>query len=193
MTLVCIDAGHGGNDPGAVGPGGELEKDVNLAVAKYVFIYLSRCGCRSILTRESDVEMNLAQRVAVANQARAQVFISVHSNLAVKPADGAYTQDPVPRGLEAFYYQGSSSGKSLATYIAGAMTVASGLPLRRVAPSGFYVVKYTLMPAVLVETGFLSNETDRSLLREPAFLDKLSLGIAWGAREYLRASASQTN
>ncbi|HHY34066.1 MAG TPA: N-acetylmuramoyl-L-alanine amidase [Firmicutes bacterium] len=186
MPLVCVDAGHGGSDPGAVGPGGELEKDVNLAVARYVRVYVSRCGYQVVLTRDSDVELKLDQRVTLANQAGAHAFISVHSNLAVKSGEGGYTQDPGPRGLETFYYHGSSKGKALAERLAGTVAVSSGFPIRRVAPSGFYVVKYTLMPAVLVETGFLSNETDRSLLREPAFLDKLALGIAWGIADYLK-------
>lgn len=184
MPLVCVDAGHGGNDPGAVGPGGELEKDVNLAVARYIRVYVSRCGHQVVLTRDSDVELKLAQRVAAANQAGAHVFISVHSNLAVKSGQGSYVQDPGPRGVETFYYHSSPKGKALAERLADTMAVASGFPVRRVAPSGFYVLKYTLMPAVLVETGFLSNETDRSLLREPAFLDKLALGIAWGIADY---------
>ncbi|MBE3519627.1 MAG: N-acetylmuramoyl-L-alanine amidase [Firmicutes bacterium] len=186
MPLVCIDAGHGGSDPGAVGPGGELEKDVNLAVSRYIRVYVSRCGYQVLLTRDSDVELKLDQRVALANRAGAHVFISVHSNLAVKSGDGGYVRDPAPRGLETFYYHGSSTGKALAQRLADTMAVASGFPVRRVAPSGFYVVKYTAMPAVLVETGFLSNETDRSLLREPAFLDKLALGIALGVAEYLK-------
>lgn len=186
--IVCLDPGHGGNDPGAVGPGGELEKDINLTVAQLTTTYLSRAGHEVILTRRSDVEVKLADRAKLANDRRADIFVSIHANQAVKrDQNGREVRDPEACGIEAFHYPGSTKGVELAQHIIKSCLVASGLPFRRIAPANFQVLRETDMPAVLVELGFLSNEVERCLLREVSYLDKYALGIAFGIMNYFRS------
>lgn len=177
--IVCIDPGHGGPDPGAVSADGIQEKTVNLSVAKRVAEYLRRADVQVVLTRDTDKELvlgnddaaELRARAKVANDAKADFFLSIHCNAA---------STPDAEGFEIYHYPGSVKGAMLATKIAGAYTVASGLKKRKVASANFQVLRDTAMPAVLVELGFLTNKADCALLREPAFLDKIALGIAFG-------------
>jgi len=177
--IVCIDPGHGGPDPGAVSPEGIQEKKVTLTVAKRVAEYLRRADVQVVLTRDTDKELvlgnndaaELRARAQVANNAKADFFLSIHCNAA---------STPDAEGFEAYYYPGSIKGAMLATKIAGAYALASGLKRRKVATANFQVLRDTAMPAALIELGFLTNKADCALLKEPAFLDKLALGIAFG-------------
>jgi len=177
--IVCIDPGHGGPDPGAVSPDGIQEKNVNLSVAKRVAEYLRRADVQVVLTRDTDKELvlgndsaaELRARAQVANNAKADFFLSIHCN-------AASTSDA--EGFEVYHYPGSTKGAMLATNIADAYALASGLKRRKVASANFQVLRDTAMPAVLIELGFLTNKADCALLREPAFLDKIALGIAFG-------------
>ena len=180
--IVCIDPGHGGPDPGAVSPEGIQEKNVNLNVAKRVAEYLRRADVQVVLTRDTDKELvlgnddaaELRARAKVANDAKADFFLSIHCN-------AASTSDA--EGFEVYHYPGSTKGAMLATKIADAYALASGLKRRKVASANFQVLRDTAMPAALIELGFLTNKADCALLREPAFLDKIALGIAFGILE----------
>jgi N-acetylmuramoyl-L-alanine amidase len=179
QMIVCIDPGHGGPDPGAVSPSGIQEKEITLTVAKRVAEYLRRADVQVVLTRDTDKELvlgnddaaELRARAQVANNAKADFFLSIHCN-------AASTSDA--EGFELYHYPGSTKGAMLATKIAGAYAVASGLKRRKVASANFQVLRDTAMPAALIELGFLTNKADCALLREPAFLDKIALGIAFG-------------
>lgn len=180
--IVCIDPGHGGPDPGAVSPEGIEEKRITLPVAKRIAEYLRRAGVQVILTRDTDTELvpgnddsaELRARAQVANNAKADYFISVHCNAASSSdADG----------FEVYHYPGSTKGALLATKIAETYAVASGLKKRKVDTANFQVLRDTAMPAALIELGFLTNKADCALLREPAFQDKIALGIAFGILE----------
>ncbi len=168
---ICIDPGHGGSDPGAVSKDGAQEKVVNLFVAQRIKTYLERAGVKVLMARTDDSDVGLAARAAKANQAKCDYFVSIHANAA--DAESA-------NGYEVFHYPGSSGGVSLANKVSGAYKVASGMPLRRVTSANFQVLRDTAMPAILIELGFLTSPLDLALLREPAFLDKLALGIAFG-------------
>jgi len=180
--IVCIDPGHGGPDPGAVSPEGIQEKKVNLSVAKRVAEYLRRADVQVVLTRDTDKELvlgnddaaELRARAKVANDAKADFFLSIHCNAA---------STPDAEGFEVYHYPGSTKGAMLATKIADAYALASGLKRRKVASANFQVLRDTVMPAALVELGFLTNKADCALLRELAFLDKCALGIAFGILE----------
>jgi N-acetylmuramoyl-L-alanine amidase len=93
-AVVVVDAGHGGEDFGAVGPGGGLEKDVALAVAREVGSALRDIGIQVVYTRTSDRFVPLAERTAVANRAHGDFFLSIHSNA---------SRDPAARGLETYF------------------------------------------------------------------------------------------
>jgi len=177
--IVCIDPGHGGPDPGAVSPEGIQEKNITLTVAKRVAEYLRRAEIQVVLTRDTDKELvlgnddaaELRARAKVANDAKADYFLSIHCNAA---------STPDAEGFELYHYPGSTKGAMLATKIADAYVLASGLKKRKIASANFQVLRDTAMPAALIELGFLTNKADCALLREPAFLDKIALGIAFG-------------
>jgi N-acetylmuramoyl-L-alanine amidase len=179
-VIVCIDPGHGGPDPGAVlSADGIQEKKVNLGVAKRVAAYLRRADVQAVLTRDTDKELvtgldsaaELGARAKVANDAKADYFLSIHCNAATSPE---------AEGFEVFCYPGSIVGTVLANRVAHSYGIASGLPCRRVEGANFQVLRNTAMPAALIELGFLTNKTDCALLKEPAFQDKIALGIAFG-------------
>jgi N-acetylmuramoyl-L-alanine amidase len=180
--IVCIDPGHGGPDPGAVSPEGIEEKKITLAVSKRIAEYLRRAGVQVVLTRDTDKELvagnddsaELRARAQVANNAKADYFLSIHCNAAASSE---------AEGFELFCYPGSIVGTVLADRAAHSYGIASGLPCRRVEGANFQVLRDTLMPAVLIELGFLTNKADCALLREPAFQDKIALGIAFGILE----------
>jgi N-acetylmuramoyl-L-alanine amidase len=94
FDTVVLDAGHGGEDDGAKGPRGALEKDVVLDVAKRLAVQLRRQGLRVVLTRESDRFVPLERRTAIANDARGDLFLSIHANAA---------RDRDARGVETYF------------------------------------------------------------------------------------------
>lgn len=171
--IVALDPGHGGHDPGAVGPTGLQEKAVNLALAKLVAARISPHS--GILTRDDDVYLSLRARAEKANTARAHAFVSVHCNASV---------NPVARGTEVYFYPGSVQGRRLATAVYDSLLTSVGLTGRGVKEQRFTVLAYTRMPACLVETAFISNPEEESLLRSAEFLGRAADGIANGIRRF---------
>lgn len=166
---VVIDAGHGGYDRGGV-PGQRIsEKDKTLDVALRLRRILQANGYRVIMTRESDVFVPLPTRVAIANSYRSASFVSIHFNCASRV--GA-------NGIETYYYRGDSA--SLAASIH--RNVVSGAPSenRGIRRRGFYVLRRTAIPSVLVECGFLTNPTEGSLALTGDYRQKLAEQIARG-------------
>ncbi|WP_207707905.1 N-acetylmuramoyl-L-alanine amidase [Heliorestis convoluta] len=169
-----IDPGHGGRDPGAIGPTGLRESDVALSVSKALFALLEPIvSCR--LTRErdvalgSDVNRDLQERVRIANAYDASVFISIHCNAATAVA---------ARGIETYCYMRGGNGEKLAQLIQKNLVQALGLLDRGVKTASFYVIRHTKMPAVLVELGFITNPEEEKLLREKSFQQKAAQAIA---------------
>ncbi|MGQ7280577.1 N-acetylmuramoyl-L-alanine amidase [Brevibacillus thermoruber] len=172
--LIVVDAGHGGHDNGAGGAAGNVEKDFTLAVAKKLAAELKKYPEFQVeMTRTTDVYLTLAQRVAFANDRKADLFISIHANSFTKPTAG---------GTETFYYNANS--EALARIVHRHLQGATKFPDRGVKQTAFYVIKNTKMPAVLTETGFLSNPTENAQLTSPAFQDKVAKALAAAIREY---------
>jgi N-acetylmuramoyl-L-alanine amidase len=168
---IVIDAGHGGYDRGGV-PGQRIsEKDKTLDVAQRLKRILQAEGYRVIMTRDSDVFVPLPTRVAIANSYRGASFISIHFNCASRV--GA-------NGIETYYYRGDSA--SLAASIH--RNVVSGAPSenRGIRRRGFYVLRRTAIPSVLVECGFLTNPTEGRLALTGDYRQKLAEQIARGIR-----------
>jgi N-acetylmuramoyl-L-alanine amidase len=168
---IVIDAGHGGFDRGGV-PGQRIsEKDKTLDVAQRLKRILQAEGYRVIMTRDSDVFIPLPTRVAIANSYRGASFISIHFNCASRV--GA-------NGIETYYYRGDSA--SLASSIHS--NVVSGAPSenRGIRRRGFYVLRRTAIPSVLVECGFLTNPTEGRLALTGDYRQKLAEQIARGIR-----------
>jgi N-acetylmuramoyl-L-alanine amidase len=168
---IVIDAGHGGHDRGGV-PGQRIsEKDKTLDVAQRLKRILQADGYRVIMTRDSDVFIPLPTRVAIANAQSGAVFVSIHFNCASRA--GA-------NGIETYYYRSDSA--SLAQSIH--RNVLSGAPTenRGIRRRGFYVLRRTAIPSVLVECGFLTNPTEGSLALTANYRQKLAEQIARGIR-----------
>ena len=146
--VVVIDPGHGGRDPGAVGIGGLREKDIVLSISKQVVDRLRKQGVNASLTRTGDQEVDLRPRVSIAEGRRAKVFVSIHAN-------AISMSRPDINGLETFYY---SSGLRLARNIHNSILKRVSVGDRGVRRARFYVLRKTSMPAVLVETGFVTDE-----------------------------------
>ena len=176
---VVIDPGHGGPDPGAVGIGGLRETDVVLDVSRQVSNFLLAKGVKVLLTRKSEVDLDLPPRVARANNYKANAFVSIHAN-----ASRGNRRDV--NGLETYYYTGYR-GLTLAKNIhKEIILVATGSPDRGVRRSRFFVIRRTDMPAALVEIGFVTGRIDSRKLRQAHHRQKLAFAIAKGILNYLK-------
>ncbi len=174
--IVIIDPGHGGPDPGAVGIGGIQEKEIVLDISNQVAAILEQQGVSAVLTRRSDIDLDLAPRVEMAEQMRATVFVSIHAN--------AITMSrPDVNGLETYYYD---SGYDLARTIHASILQTASIRDRGVRSARFYVLRRTSMPSVLVETGFVTGAEDAANLATPAHRRQMAEGIARGILQYIR-------
>jgi len=169
QRTVVLDAGHGGHDRGGV-PGQRIsEKDKCLDVAQRLKRILQGQGYRVVMTRDSDVFVPLPTRCSIANSYRGAQFVSIHFNCA--PRVGA-------NGIETYYYRSDSSG--LAASIHRNVVSISPSENRGIRRRGFYVLRRTAIPSVLVECGFLTNPTEGRLALSPEYRQRLAEQIARG-------------
>lgn len=175
-AVVVIDPGHGGGDAGAIGIGGLREKDVVLDISQQVASILEQQGVQAVMTRTDDREIDLEPRVQLAERVNATLFVSIHAN-------AISMSRPDVNGIETYYY---SSGLGLARAIHNSMLQYTGSRDRRVRQAGFYVIRRTSMPAVLVETGFVTGAEDAQRLADPAFRTQMAQAIAYGIMQYLQ-------
>ncbi len=173
--VVVIDPGHGGRDPGAVGIGGLQEKQINTTISNRVQQQLQAAGITVLMTRSSDVFVDLDARAQYANRAGANLFVSIHAN-------AISMSRPEVNGLETYYF---SSGERLARSIHNAVLRNVSMRDRGVRTARFYVLRYTTMPSVLVETGFVTGAEDAARFRDPAAVNRIADGIARGILDYL--------
>ncbi|MFR6290709.1 MAG: N-acetylmuramoyl-L-alanine amidase [Peptococcaceae bacterium] len=173
---VCIDAGHGGTDPGAVGQNGTKEKDVALQIALLVRDALQRCGIEVMHTRDTDKYMSLSERAAIANKAGADAFVSVHCNSATNAA---------AQGTETYAFSKQSKGYPLAKMVHQELIAVTGTVDRGLKTKNYAVLRETGMAAALVELGFISNEQEEKLLINKSWQKKVAEAIAKGIVQYL--------
>ena len=166
---VVLDAGHGGTDPGCV-QGEIFEKDIALTITMLVKEKLEQNGFAVILTRDADEAVSLSERVALTNQSGADCFVSIHCNMCV--------EDTSIRGLECYYFR-SEEGKKLAEQIIEAVDGAS-ITNNGVIEGNYMVVRDTNIPAVLVETGYLSNPRECEALTTEEYQDVIAGAIVDG-------------
>jgi N-acetylmuramoyl-L-alanine amidase len=179
-TTIVIDAGHGGFDRGGI-PGQRIpEKEMTLDVAQRLKGVLTAAGYHVVMTRDSDVFVPLATRVAIANSYRNAIFVCIHFNSAKRAgADGIetyfYSRDSLPLASAVHYF------------------VAGGAPSpnRGVRRRGYYVLRKTRIPAVLVECGFLTNPAEGAYAESTSYRQKLATEIAAGIRG--RSSVTSTS
>jgi N-acetylmuramoyl-L-alanine amidase len=168
---IVIDAGHGGFDRGGV-PGQRIaEKDKTLDVALRLRRILQADGYRVVMTRDRDVFIPLGTRTAIANAYRGASFVSIHFNCSSRA--GA-------NGIETYYYRSDSANLAASIHrnvVAGAPTENRGIRRR-----GFFVLRRTAIPSVLVECGFLTNPTEGRLAQSDSYRQQLAERIARGIR-----------
>lgn len=175
MKTIVIDPGHGGKDPGATG-GGVQEKAVALNVTKKIGAYLEARGCTVMLTRETDVFVELSDRARMANSAKADLYVSIHCN--------SVRDNARATGMEVYHYtHASEASKRAARVIYDKLLPVCGLRGRGVKAKDLAVLRETAMPAVLVELGFISNPSDRAKLTNFAWQDDAAQAIADGIVE----------
>lgn len=175
--VVALDAGHGGTDPGAIGPTGVQEKDVALAIAQDLRILLARQHIDVVMVRDADVFVPLEDRADIAARGGATLFLSIHANAAV---------DSNANGTQAFYWTPQSA--PLAAAVLDEVSREVNLVPRGASQAEFKVlVDSTRVPAILVETAFITNPREEAVLRDPAAQRKFAQGILRGLIRYLTA------
>ena len=208
FRTIVIDPGHGGEANGTEGPAGTLEKTVTLQVSRRLKALLEgRLGLRVILTRDDDRTLDQDQRAAVANNNRADLFVSVHANAAVRPTvkgaevyylsvDRASLEsrraiqqpDVLPqlgggtRAIELILWETAQlrhleQSAAFAALIEAALRGKVEMSPRPVQQAPFRVLVGANMPAVLVEIGYLSNPAEEKLLTSGAHQDTLALAV----------------
>lgn len=183
-ACVVIDPGHGGSEPGAIGPSGLKEKDVNLAIAKKVVEILQGQGYEVVLTRDGDYDVDLLPRAQLANDLGAAAFVSIHSNASVNPGvggTGTYTYAPSGTSLG----QQRDDRLYLARLLQEEMVSALGLRDAGVFEENFSVLRNTVMPAALCEVAFISNYDEERLLASDDFQRKAAEAVARGITRFL--------
>ncbi len=188
---VIIDPGHGGNDPGAIGVNGLYEKKVNLDISLKLREELTRLGYEVLMTRESDRTMSLAERVEIARNADADLFVSIHANAhpsaSIRGTMVLYYNDrkpnpDYPASLEMI--QLSPQSQQFAQTVLTAVLDEVPNKNRGLLSSAAYVVRNGNIPSILVEVAYLSNRKDAALLKKPQIRDKYAKAIAQGIYQY---------
>lgn len=148
---ICVDAGHGGKDPGAVN-GKYCESKAAISIALKLGSLLEKNGYKVVYTRKNDAYKTLGERCRISNATNADAFVSVHLNAATnKNAEG----------LETYRYANcGTTTKRLAESIHNNLIESTGAKNRGVKTASFYVLKHTKAPAVLIECGFISNDKE---------------------------------
>jgi len=175
-VTVVLDPGHGGADPGAIGPNGLREKDVNLAIAKAAAVFLETAGAKVLLTRQGDEYISLADRVAQCHTSGAKIFVSIHCNS---------FGDNSRQGTETFYAAQNYASKLLAEAIQNQILALRPTVDRGVKPGNFYVLRENTTVAVLTEVAFISNPEEETLLADPEYQQKVGRAVADGVEAFL--------
>lgn len=188
-TIIVIDAGHGGVDPGKVGVNNVLEKDINLTIAQMVKKNLEAENITVILTRDSDAGLyaetdtnkkvtDMRARCKVINDSDCLFAVSIHQN--------SYS-DSSASGPQVFYYEGSVKGEALARIIQSELV--EELKPKKVrqekSNDSYYLLKNATCPVVIAECGFLSNWEEATLLCDSTYQEKVAKAISDGILTYI--------
>ncbi|HBE72719.1 MAG TPA: hypothetical protein DDW31_01220 [candidate division Zixibacteria bacterium] len=226
IRKVVVDPGHGGKDPGAVGPTGLKEKDVNLEVGLRLKAILEDMGLLVVMTRDDDTFVPLSGRTALANREAADIFISIHCNAAPRKKRARASM----RGSETYFLslaktddaraaaalenaaiqfeqpdnktknmdevqfilwdmvqnQYLTESSDLAEYVQEALGSSLPFPSRGVNQAGFYVLNGAYMPAILVESAFISHKDEEALLKKSDTRRKIAQAVAKGLANFAR-------
>ncbi|MDC3416115.1 N-acetylmuramoyl-L-alanine amidase [Aquibacillus salsiterrae] len=180
---VVIDAGHGGQDPGAL-KNDLQEKDLNLDVSLKVADKLKELGANPILTRSTDEFLELYERVKYSNNNLGDIFVSIHVNSAVSTASGA----------EVYYNEGKGLNEMesilLAQKIQDQLVELVDMHDRGIKQGDFYVIRENETPAALVELGFITNDDDRKKLESDEYRTLFAEAITQGIVDYFKEAVN---
>ncbi|MTV48038.1 AMIN domain-containing protein [Heliobacillus mobilis] len=172
--LVLLDPGHGGIDPGALGPNQTREKDVTLQVALILRELLQKKGIAVLMTRTEDMYVSLADRGTINDRVRPDLFLSIHANSFARSDVG---------GTETWYYD--EQGKQLASLLQQNVLPITGRNDRGIKQAGFYVLRSSPVPAALLEMAFISNPDEEKLLFDRNFQTRLAQTLCDTLTSYL--------
>lgn len=175
--IVVVDAGHGGEDPGAV-VAGVQEKDIVLDIVLRIFELSQDGPVEVVLTRATDRYVDLKERVRFAEEVGAVLYLSVHAN---------YSSDTRVRGVEVWVdntRRADDPSWKLARTVLKALVRETGAADRGVHSQKLYM-RHTRLPAALVEVGYLSNYGERRLLLNPGYRERVARGILEGIYDFL--------
>lgn len=185
--VITIDPGHGGSDPGAIGPNGTMEKDITLAISQKLKKALEAKGAKVNMTRTTDVDVygpnasgpdELQARVDVGTANKSDIFVSVHINSFSNPNVG---------GISTYYYDKNQYDTRLASRVQANIADESGFGGDRgIQPGNLYVLRRSLMPAILLELGFISNPKEEALLKKDDVQQQFADEVAAGIESYFR-------
>ena len=177
MKKIVIDPGHGGNDSGAV-VNDMKEKNIAFDIANKLIKLLEKKGYAVMLTRNQDYNPSLSKRIDVANVIKSDLFVSIHCN---------GFNDTSANGIETLYFPGSDEGEKLSGHIQAKMVDYLDMSNRGIKQrDNLFVLKYTRMPAVLCEIGFITNEFDRDKLSKKEFRYLAAESIYKGIQKYFK-------
>ncbi len=185
--IVVIDAGHGGNEVGALGQkDGQIvlyEKNVNLAVSLMVVDILKKNGVDVRTTRTTDTDVSLSARTDMANSIGASLFVSIHCNAFTNTeANGSLVMHHTTKDTSAYGVSGAQLAGNILKYLPSALgTKDAG----RIDGSAMWVIRKANMPSVIVEMAFITNEADRIKLGSPVYQQKAAQAIASGILDTL--------
>ncbi|MEI6287457.1 MAG: N-acetylmuramoyl-L-alanine amidase [Bacillota bacterium] len=174
---ICIDAGHTGADPGAIGQRGTHESDINLRIAQILQTKLEARGYETVMTRTSYYQPeldNLALRAKIANDQDCDYFVSIHCNAA---------ESPSAHGFEVYYFPGSKAGNVIAGKICQQLDKRLVFANRGIKAANFQVLRETKCPAVVVECGFITNPDEERFLLGIMAQSAIAQAIADGLSE----------
>ena len=189
--IIVIDPGHGGSDSGAIGPNKTQEKMITLAIAQKVQALLEKAGAKVLMTRQTDTDVyapnasaadELRARTLIANDNKADLFLSIHIDAFSNPSAG---------GTTTFYYPKSRYDVMLAQCIQNNLAIAGGLQNRGRRPARFYVMRNTEMPAALAELAFISNPNEENLINSLEFQHKMAQSIVQGFDSFFTLAAKK--
>ena len=191
---IFLDPGHGGSDPGAVS-GGVREKDLTLSVYNKVSSKLASLGYTVLTSRNVDKDVDLVDRAEQANNANADMLLSIHFNAGGRG---------VARGIETYYYQATADrvpkinkenhnnperlerSRKLANKVQQNLLYQTGSNDRGVKRASFTVLRETSIPSILVELGFIDNPEERNKIKTNEYQERLANGIVDGIVEYYK-------
>jgi N-acetylmuramoyl-L-alanine amidase len=176
---ILLDPGHGGKESGAIGPNGYTEKEVNLVVSKLLRDELVKLGATVVMTRDTDVEVSLSDRMAMIHREAPAIALSIHYNALPDSGDAENT-----KGIGTFWYH--PQAHSLAVFMHNYLVKRLNRPSYGVFWNNLALTRPHAAPSVLLELGFMINPEEFEWLTNPQEQQKLSKALADGVVEWFK-------